>query len=118
VRRVDPETAYELLWQDLMALHREAVAIHRRRYPDGDERPAGPARFMHAVSLGRREGRLVAAVDRLMREATYGAVLDDPRRPDALLETRIVLAAKPYSFLWPQDTLDLAHRRARRFGDR
>ena len=53
-----------------------------------------------------------------MRESAYGAVLDDPRRPEALLETKIVLASKPYSFLWTQAALDLAHRRARRFGRR
>ena len=117
MKRVDPDTAYELLWKDLLALYREVSGV------DAEETAAAEAppiarRFLNEIRLGRRQGRLVAAVDRLMRESAYGAVLDDPRRPEALLETKIVLASKPYSFLWTQAALDLAHRRARRFGRR
>jgi hypothetical protein len=110
--RVDLATANDLLWQDLMALHSEAQTGVVG--PDGVRRRHGAGRFLTAIRAGRAEGRLVTAVDRLMREARYGAVLDDPRHPEALLEKRIVLAPRPYSFLWPQPTLDLARQRARR----
>jgi hypothetical protein len=116
VKRVDPETAYEMLWNDLIRLYREVSGVDPEA-PDSDETRIA-RRFLNEIRLGRRQGKLVGAVDRLMRESAYGAVLNDPRRPDALLETRIVLAPKPYAFLWPQATLDLAHRRARRFGRR
>ena len=112
--RVDPATATEILWDDLMALYHEAQ--QGVVGADGVRRRHGAGRFLSMIRAGRDEGRLVSAVDRLMREARYGAVLDDPRHLETLLEQRIVLAHRPYSFLWPQATLDLANQRARRLG--
>ncbi len=115
--RMDVEQAQQLLWDDLMALHREAQHIGRRA-PGADPRATYADRFMRVITRGREDGRLVGAIDRLMRESAYGAVLDDPHRPDVLLEQRIVLAPRPYSFLWTQGMLDTAHRRVRRLGSR
>jgi hypothetical protein len=112
--RVDLATANDLLWQDLMALYDEAQTGVVGA--DGVRSRHAAGRFLTAIRAGRAEGRLVTAVDRLMRDARYGAVLDDSRHPEALLEQRIVLATRPYSFLWPQATLDLARQRARRLG--
>jgi hypothetical protein len=114
VRRVDPEIAQEMLWADLMALYREATEVG---VEDGRRR-SGAARFLAEIRKGRTEGRLVAAFDRLLAESTSGALLDDPRHPEALLEQRIVLASKPYSFLWSDATLHRAHRRVRLYARR
>jgi hypothetical protein len=105
------------LWADIEALYREAHGIGVMG-PDGVRRRGSAGRFMTAMRKGRAEGRLVAAIDTLLRESRYGAVLDDPRNPDVLLEKRIVLAPKSYSFLWSQSTLDLARKRVRARGGR
>jgi hypothetical protein len=111
--RIAPEQAQQMLWNDLVKLYEDAQRIGRPR--DADPSATVADSFMRTISAGRREGRLVGTIDRMMREARFGAVLDDPRHPEVLLEKRIVLAAKPYSFLWTQSMIDTARRRVRRF---
>jgi hypothetical protein len=115
--RRDPKSAIDQLWADIEALGHEASGIGVVG-PDGVRRKGSAGRFMARMRKGRADGRLVAAVDELLREAPFGAVLDDPRNPDVLLEQRIVLAPKSYSFLWSQSTLDLARKRVRARGGR
>jgi hypothetical protein len=108
---VDSSVAKAQLYEDLVKLFERTRAEVRIPAPGGGDRPYVATRFKQSIDRGHRDGLIVPAVARIVREPTEGfGHLAAAGRPDLMVESLVLDETKLYHHLFSKETK--AHARA------
>lgn len=118
----DPDAtgaAIELLYADLSDIYeraREEVTIPRA---DGRRQKYAAIRYKQQIDRGYVANELVPTAARIVRRRTTGyGHLEDARRPDLMVESLILDAAKPYHGFFSPTTVETARQRMAAYYER
>lgn len=104
-RNAGAELAKDRLYEDLVELFERTKAEVRIPDGKGGEKPYVATRFKQSIDRGHRTGLIVPAVAAIVRKPTEGFNhLAEAERPELMVETLVLDAAKPYHRLFTEKT--------------
>jgi len=102
----------ELLYRDALEIYERARREVTIPWRDGRRGKYAAVRYKQQIERAHAAGQLVSAIGRLVSRPTEGfGHLEEAERPDLMVETLVIDAARPYHQLFPTATVQMARER-------